>query len=120
MKPCFVMGMLALLLATGVSELALAQEGVTGLSSATPTATGTTLGTSPSGNIEKTTGWLEENRSKLILVAIFSVCVGMIIGMFKSRLMMGLLLSLFLGPVGWLLLIFLVKRQQEPSYDDLL
>ncbi|MFA5205920.1 MAG: hypothetical protein WC708_16100 [Lentisphaeria bacterium] len=120
MKPCFVMGVLALLLATGVFELALAQEGVTGLNSATPTAAGMTLGTSATSNLEKTTGWLEENRSKLILVAIFSVCVGMIIGMFKGRLMMGLLLSLFLGPVGWLVLIFFVKRQEEPSYDELL
>jgi len=120
MKPCFVMGMLALLLAMGMSEQGFAQEGISGLSSATPTATEAALNTNATGRIEKTTGWLEENRSKLILVAIFSVCVGMIIGMFKGRLMMGLLLSLFLGPVGWLLLIFLVKRQTEPSYDDLL
>lgn len=77
------------------------------------------VGMTSSGNrlaaaMDGGTNWVSRDLiTKILLFVVFNVCVGVAIGVFKGRLRMAFVLSLLLGPIGWILIIVFVKPPPE-------
>lgn len=74
----------------------------------------TSSGNSLAAAMDGSTNWVSGDLiTKILLFIVFNVCVGVAIGVFKGRLRMAFVLSLLLGPIGWVLIIVFVKPPPE-------
>lgn len=55
----------------------------------------------------------------LLGIGLFSGFIGALIGVFKNRKALGLLLGMMFGPLGWLFLLFAQDGEREEGFTDL-
>ena len=105
------------LVVTALPGLAQNQAGTPDLGGRGSQVLTTSSGNSLAAAMDGSTNWVSSDLiTKILLFVIFNVCVGVAIGVFKGRLRMAFLLSLLLGPIGWILIIVFVKP--PPDLED--
>jgi hypothetical protein len=114
------MGVWIVVLATVVATLPAPAQGQAGnpdLGDSRSPVRMTSSGNSLAAAMDGSTNWVSSDLiTKILLFVVFNVCVGVAIGVFKGRLRMAFVLSLLLGPIGWVLIIVFVKP--PPEFED--
>lgn len=98
---------------TALPVLAQGQAGTPNLMLSDAAVSTTSSGNSLTAAMDGANWVSRDLITKVLLFVIFNVCVGLAIGVFKGRLRMAFLLSLLLGPVGWIVIILFVKPPPE-------